>query len=82
MRQVYGNYGAFWRNDGSDYWLLSTNSGDQYGNWNGYRPFRYELANGRVTLANTLVAENSGNVGIGTTAPQVKLDVAGDVRIR
>ncbi len=59
MRQVYGNYGAFWRNDGSHYYLLGTNSGDQNGLWNGFRPFRYNFSNGEVAIANTLFANDA-----------------------
>lgn len=50
-RMVYGNYGVFWRNDGSNTYLLITNSGDQYGSWNGLRPFYVNNASGDVTMS-------------------------------
>ncbi|EFW1685869.1 tail fiber domain-containing protein [Shigella sonnei] len=49
-RMIYGNYGAFWRNDGQNVYLLSTAENDRFGGWNGYRPFIYNLDNGNVTL--------------------------------
>lgn len=49
-RMVYGNYGAFWRNDGGKVYLLSTAENDKLGGWNGNRPFIYDLTNGKVTL--------------------------------
>lgn len=36
---IGGNYGAMWRNDGSNFWLLTTASGGQYNSWNSLRPF-------------------------------------------
>ncbi|HBD6426397.1 TPA: tail fiber domain-containing protein [Shigella flexneri] len=49
-RMIYGNYGAFWRNDGTKVYLLSTAEDDKLGGWNGNRPFIYDLTNGKVTL--------------------------------
>ncbi|HCN8186297.1 TPA: tail fiber domain-containing protein [Escherichia coli] len=49
-RMIYGNYGAFWRNDGVKVYLLSTAENDKLGGWNGNRPFIYDLTNGKVTL--------------------------------
>ncbi|WP_334419715.1 tail fiber domain-containing protein [Escherichia coli] len=49
-RMLYGNYGAFWRNDGVNVYLLSTAENDKLGGWNGNRPFIYDLTNGKVTL--------------------------------
>lgn len=49
-RMLYGNYGAFWRNDGVKVYLLSTAENDKLGGWNGNRPFIYDLTNGKVTL--------------------------------
>lgn len=65
FRSVFGNYGAFLFNNGSDFFILSTNSGSQYGNYNSFRPFRYNFASGSVFLANNaLTALDTGNVGI------------------
>ncbi|WP_199850954.1 hypothetical protein, partial [Escherichia coli] len=41
---------AFWRNDGTKVYLLSTKENDRFGGWNGNRPFIYDLTNGKVTL--------------------------------
>lgn len=46
MRIIGGNYGILLRNDGSDFYILSTDSGNQWGYWNSKRPFRINLANG------------------------------------
>lgn len=54
LRMVQGNYGAFWRNDGANLYLLMTDSGNQYGNWNGLRPFYVDLANGNVGMNHNL----------------------------
>lgn len=48
LRSVYGSYGAFFRNDGTDFYLLFTNAGDQYGSFNALRPLRIRLSNGEV----------------------------------
>ncbi|MBB0770800.1 tail fiber domain-containing protein [Escherichia coli] len=49
-RMIFGNYGAFWRNDGTKVYLLSTEENDRFGGWNGNRPFIYDLTTGKVTL--------------------------------
>ncbi|EFC5319434.1 tail fiber domain-containing protein [Escherichia coli] len=49
-RMIFGNYGAFWRNDGTKVYLLSTAENDRFGGWNGNRPFIYDLTTGKVTL--------------------------------
>lgn len=49
-RMIYGNYGAFWRNDGTKVYLLSTAENDRFGGWNTYRPFIYDLGSGSVKL--------------------------------
>lgn len=51
-RHVYGNYGTFWRNDGTYLWLMVTNSGNQYGAYNSLRPLYINLSNGGVTMGN------------------------------
>ena len=80
FRMVYGNYGAFWRNDGVGLYLMLTNAGDQHGTFNSLRPFLVETATGTVKLHyNTkgLTALANGNIGMGTDTPAYKLDVAG-----
>lgn len=49
-RMIFGNYGAFWRNDGAKVYLLSTAENDKFGGWNTYRPFIYDLTSGNVQL--------------------------------
>jgi hypothetical protein len=51
-RIVNGNYGEFWRSNGDDLYLLITNSGDQYGNFNALRPFTVHAASGNVGIGN------------------------------
>ncbi|HBB2984417.1 TPA: tail fiber domain-containing protein [Escherichia coli] len=49
-RMIFGNYGAFWRNDGTKVYLMSTAENDRFGGWNAYRPFIYDLTSGNVHL--------------------------------
>lgn len=80
FRMVYGNYGAFWRNDGVGLYLMLTNAGDQHGTFNSLRPFLVETATGTVKLHyNTkgLTALANGNIGMGTDTPTYKCDVIG-----
>ncbi|HDR2623818.1 TPA: phage tail protein [Enterobacter cancerogenus] len=49
-RMVYGNYGAFWRQDGINLYLMLTNSGEQYGGYNSLRPLAVNLSSGDVTM--------------------------------
>lgn len=53
FRMIYGNYGSFWRNDGTNVYLFSTAENDIYGQWNTYRPFIYNLVSGDVKLGGT-----------------------------
>nr|WP_235215010.1 MULTISPECIES: phage tail protein [Burkholderia] len=53
FRAVYGDYGAFLRNDGKDMYLLSTSKGDPDGPGNGFRPFSWSLADGTVRISNS-----------------------------
>lgn len=50
LRHMQGNYASFWRNDGSNLYLMLTDSGDQYGTYNARRPFSVNLATGKVKL--------------------------------
>jgi hypothetical protein len=83
FRAIGGNYGTIFRQDGSDFYLLTTNSGDQYGNWNSFRPLSVNNASGAVGIGNgTLnVFQSNGRVGIGTGSPSERLEVAGNVRL-
>lgn len=54
FRMIAGNYGALWRNDGTHTYFLLTASGDQYGVWNGLRPFYVNNATGQVTIGTSL----------------------------
>ncbi len=58
FRMVQGNYGSFFRNDGSDTYLLLTNAGVPYGGWNDLRPLRINNASGGVYLGNLDVSDN------------------------
>lgn len=49
-RIAYGNYGAFWRQDGGNLYLMLTNSGDAHGSYNNLRPFTVNLASGYITM--------------------------------
>ncbi len=56
LRQVYGNYGFMHYQDGANYYMLITNSGDQYGPYNSLRPFYIDLSNGTVTMQHNMYA--------------------------
>lgn len=62
IRQVQGNYGVFWRNDGSNYYLLKTASGDAYGSWDSARPLTVNLSTG-VCSINGNAATVTGTAG-------------------
>ena len=69
FRMVYGDYGAFWHQNGTYLYLMLTNRGDPYGSFNGLRPLVVNLATGDVTMANGATIHNlkvQGNIGIGT----------------
>ena len=53
FRHIFGDYGAFWRNDGYNLYLMLTNSGDQYGGWNNFRPLIVNLATGVCNISGT-----------------------------
>ncbi|EEU5433871.1 tail fiber domain-containing protein [Escherichia coli] len=48
-----GNYGLIFRNDGSDFHILTTGLGDSFGPWNTRRPFSYNFADGGLYLGGT-----------------------------
>ncbi|QST62716.1 tail fiber domain-containing protein [Escherichia albertii] len=51
-----GNYGVIFRNDGTNFHLLTTNLKDSFGNWNTRRPFSYNFADGGLYLGGTETA--------------------------
>lgn len=65
FRMVAGNYGSFFRNDGSSTYLLLTNSGDQYGSFNSLRPFCVSNSTGKVSIGNGLGVSGGINVTSG-----------------
>ncbi len=73
-RFIYGNYGLIHRNDGSNYYILLTASGDQYGSWNTLRPFSINVSSGNVSIGSgALNVIHGGNVGITTSSPNATL---------
>ncbi|MEC5446151.1 phage tail protein [Enterobacter hormaechei] len=69
FRIAYGNYGSFWRNDGSNLYLMLTNKGDAYGAYNALRPLRVSLETGALqsetplTVSNTIYAAKEITAG-------------------
>ena len=60
IRMIAGNYGAMWRNDGTNTWFLLTASGNQYGGWNTLRPMQINDSSGEVYMANGLDVTSGG----------------------
>ncbi|MEG6015801.1 phage tail protein [Enterobacter hormaechei] len=50
FRIAYGGYGAFWRQDGANLYLMLTNKDDPYGSYNSLRPLTINMANGYPTM--------------------------------
>ncbi len=86
FRIIQNNYGAMFRNDGTDVSILSTPNNAPYNTglpgqlFATFRPFKYNLISGLVTLGNTLYVQDAGNVGIGDSSPNEKLTVTGRIR--
>jgi hypothetical protein len=76
FRLANGNTGVMLRNDGKDFYALTTPSGQaQDGQWNTLRPFSFNLSTGRVSLRNgvdvsggAMVSHNAG-ISTATTGP-------------
>lgn len=62
FRIVYGNYGVFFRSDGTSAYLLATASGDQYGGYSSLRPFYFSLSTGMVYMSHGLSLKNNLNM--------------------
>jgi len=72
FRLANGNTGVMLRNDGNDFYALTTPTGQaQDGQWNTLRPFSFNLKTGRVSLRNGVDiaggAVVSHNAGMSTT---------------
>ncbi|USV00392.1 phage tail protein [Serratia entomophila] len=67
-RIVGGDYGTFWRNDGSSMYLMLTNAKNQYGSFNGLRPMAVNLKNGSVTFGHDILVNGSLTLGMATHA--------------
>lgn len=76
FRLASGNTGVILRNDGRDFYALTTVDGQaQDGQWNTLRPFSFSLSTGRVSLRNgvdisggAVVSHNAG-ISTSTTGP-------------
>ncbi|CAI1018836.1 phage tail protein [Serratia quinivorans] len=61
-RIVGGDYGTFWRNDGNNLYLMLTNAKNQYGTFNGLRPFSVDVKNGNINFGHSANVNNDMNV--------------------
>ncbi|MGE6078332.1 tail fiber domain-containing protein [Aeromonas veronii] len=68
LRMVYGNYGTFWRQDGSNLYLMFTNASDQYGGYNSLRPMYANLANGSVGFGHNVDINGQAYINTGSTS--------------
>lgn len=62
-------YSVIARNDGANFYLLQTASGDALGSWNTFRPFAFNLANGIVNMGEGVtISGGLTSYAIGTPA--------------
>ncbi|QKM48907.1 hypothetical protein B7760_02946 [Burkholderia glumae] len=80
IRATCGDYGAFLRNDGTNFYLLSTKKGDADGTFNDFRPFTLNFATGRITIddtgAGTVIGGNAtvrGELSVGRSTSEGQL---------
>ena len=71
QRNIYGNYGTFWRQDGNDLYLLLTASGNQNGNWTSARPIRVNLSTGKCYINGV---DPSATNGVGASVTYYYID--------
>lgn len=64
-----GQYGTFWRHDGSSLYLMQTAKGDTDGTYSTLRPFRLNLESGDVSIHTTTIQNQPGKHWIGIGAP-------------
>lgn len=62
FRATSGSYGAGWRNDGTNYYLVQTAAGSPTGSYSALRPFEVTLGSGAVTIDATGVGTSFGGV--------------------
>lgn len=79
-RIKYGDYATFWRQDGTNLYLMKTAADDLNGTYDGSRPFNFNLSNHSVGIStgtpNTeILLGNSGNTTV--TKVRGKLSVTG-----
>ncbi|CAI1100844.1 MULTISPECIES: phage tail protein [Serratia] len=53
------NYGTFWRNDDSNFYLMLTNKGDKFGGYNDLRPLSVNLISGNINMGHALWVEKT-----------------------
>ncbi|CAH3933141.1 hypothetical protein AI2795V1_4749 (plasmid) [Serratia marcescens] len=58
FRMVGGKFGAFWRNDGNNLYLLLTKANDQFGGFNDLRPLTVNNETGSIALGTQLNFNN------------------------
>lgn len=66
FRAITGNFGVFLRNDGSNFYILSTASGNQFGDWNTLRPLTIQISTGNITFGHAVTI--NGLMTIASTA--------------
>lgn len=54
FRAAHGDYGTIFRQDGDNFYVLTTKKGDQMGTWGDTRPLYINNASGDVTMAHNL----------------------------
>lgn len=69
IRLAETNYGILEYTDDSSFYLLLTNSGDPWGNYNSLRPFAVQLSNGFVTMNHNVSVGAALSVGANLTVP-------------
>ena len=68
IRWAYGSYGTLFRNDGSHFYILFTDSGQaETGSWNSLRPFRISLTTGDITMEHNLNVTGQAKIGAETS---------------
>lgn len=75
FRMAYGSYGSFFRNDGSNTYLLLTASGDAFGTYNSLRPLTISDSTGGVTLGGGALSVAHG----GDTSATGNFTAAGNI---